>query len=84
MVGGGLGAVVYDKLFSTQVCKSRLKSCVKGESKDSNELTVMVEENDNNIKLIEPDQSSWDRGNMMATVGPIYSMQKNIFLDCRC
>lgn len=58
MVGGGLGAVMYDKLFSTQVCKSRLKSCVKGESKDGNELTVMVEENDNNIKLIEPEQSS--------------------------
>lgn len=57
MVGGGLGAVVYDKLFSTQVCKSRLKNCVKSESRDNNEMTIMVEENDNNIKLLEPEQT---------------------------
>lgn len=58
MVGGGLGAVLYDKLFSTKVCKSRLKSCVSGEPKDTMELEITVEENDNNIKLLEPERTS--------------------------
>lgn len=58
MVGGGLGAVLYDKLFSTKVCKSRLKSCVSGEPKDTKELEITVEENDNNIKLLEPERTS--------------------------
>lgn len=79
MVGGGLGAVLYDKLFSTKVCKSRLKSCVSGEPKDTKELEITVEENDNNIKLLEPERTSWDRGNMMVT-----NLCKNmIFVDCR-
>eukprot|EP00105_Crassostrea_gigas_P024763 XP_011445129.1 PREDICTED: aquaporin-4 isoform X2 [Crassostrea gigas] len=58
MVGGGLGAVLYDKLFSTKVCKSRLKSCVSGEPKETKELEITVEENDNNIKLLEPERTS--------------------------
>lgn len=78
MVGGGLGVVLYDKLFFIKVCKLRLKSCVSGEFKDIKELEIMVEENDNNIKLFEFEWILWDRGNMM-----VMNLCKNmIFVDC--
>lgn len=78
MVGGGLGVVLYDKLFFIKVCKLRLKSCVSGEFKDIKELEIMVEENDNNIKLFEFEWILWDRGNMR-----VMNLCKNmIFVDC--
>ncbi|XP_062565988.1 aquaporin AQPAe.a-like [Saccostrea cucullata] len=58
MVGGGLGAVLYDKVFSTQVCKRRLKSCRGGVSTHEEEaITEKEEENGNiNIKLLDSGQ----------------------------
>lgn len=58
LLGGGLGAVVYDRIFSTKVCKTRLGSCMGGAPQARQEQTITVGETENSIHLLDSGQDT--------------------------
>nr|XP_022290602.1 aquaporin-like isoform X3 [Crassostrea virginica] len=43
MIGGGLGAFIYDRIFSTRVCKSMLRGCSSKKEKEFNKIDMSNE-----------------------------------------
>ena len=43
MIGGGLGAFIYDRIFSTRVCKSMLRGCSSKKEKKFNKIDMSNE-----------------------------------------